>query len=283
MASLNRRSLLAGSAAAGVVTLAGPLRAQETPGVTATEIKIGCTTSLSGPVSALGTIAKCSDAYFRMMNDQGGIAGRKINFIYYDDAFNPAKTVEQVRKLIESDNVAFLFSMLGTAPNSAVVKYINSEQGAASVPVGERRQMGRLPELSLDHGLCAELADRGADIRQIRAEPEAGCANSRCSIRTTTSARISSTACATCWDRGYDQLVKAVSYEVTDPTIDSPDRCAALEQCRCPDFRRHREIRRPGDPESFRTRLEADAFRHQRRGVGGFHHHAGRAGARGRG
>jgi branched-chain amino acid transport system substrate-binding protein len=76
----------------------------------------------------LGTIAKCSDAYFRMINDQGGIAGRKINFIYYDDAFNPAKTVEQTRKLIESDNVAFLFSMLGTAPNSAVVKYINANK-----------------------------------------------------------------------------------------------------------------------------------------------------------
>ena len=128
MASFNRRSLLAGSAAAGVVALARTSRADDTPGVTATEIKIGCTTSLSGPVSALGTIAKCSDAYFRMINDQGGIAGRKINFIYYDDAFNPAKTVEQTRKLIESDNVAFLFSMLGTAPNSAVVKYINSNK-----------------------------------------------------------------------------------------------------------------------------------------------------------
>jgi branched-chain amino acid transport system substrate-binding protein len=128
MTSLNRRSLLVGSAAAGVVALAGPSRAEDTPGVTATEIKIGCTTSLSGPVSALGTIAKCSDAYFRMINDQGGVGGRKINFIYYDDAFNPAKTVEQTRKLIESDDVAFLFSMLGTAPNSAVVKYINSKK-----------------------------------------------------------------------------------------------------------------------------------------------------------
>src|SRR3982074_2701600 len=130
MTSLNRRSLLAGSAAAGAMAVAGrrASRAEDPPGVTATEIKIGCTTSLSGPVSALGTIAKCSDAYFRMINDQGGVAGRKINFIYYDDAFNPAKTVEQTRRLIEGDNVAFLFSMLGTAPNSAVVKYINSKQ-----------------------------------------------------------------------------------------------------------------------------------------------------------
>ena len=63
-----------------------------------------------------------------MINEQGGIAGRQIKYIYYDDAFNPAKTVEQVRRLIESDNVAFLFNMLGTAPNSAVVKYINAQK-----------------------------------------------------------------------------------------------------------------------------------------------------------
>ena len=100
------------------------------PGVTATEIRIGSTTSLSGPVSALGVQARCQEAYFKMLNEQGGIAGRQIKYIYYDDAFNPAKTVEQVRRLIESDNVAFLFNMLGTAPNSSVVKYIN----AARVP-----------------------------------------------------------------------------------------------------------------------------------------------------
>jgi branched-chain amino acid transport system substrate-binding protein len=130
MAALNRRSLLAGSGTAAMAALAGIRisRAGETPGVTATEIKIGSTTSLSGPVSALGAQARCQEAYFRMLNEQGGIAGRQIKYIYYDDAFNPAKTVEQTRRLIESDNVAFLFNMLGTAPNSAVVKYINANK-----------------------------------------------------------------------------------------------------------------------------------------------------------
>jgi branched-chain amino acid transport system substrate-binding protein len=125
---LNRRSLLAG--AATVAALSGPRasRAEDTPGVTETEIRIGSTTSLSGPVSALGVQARCQEAYFRMINEQGGIAGRQIKYIYYDDAFNPAKTVEQTRRLIESDNVAFLFNMLGTAPNSAVVKYINAQK-----------------------------------------------------------------------------------------------------------------------------------------------------------
>jgi branched-chain amino acid transport system substrate-binding protein len=124
---IDRRSLLAGVAAVSALGVR-TARAEETPGVTATEIKIGSTTSLSGPVSALGVQARCQEAYFRMINEQGGIGGRQIKYIYYDDAFNPAKTVEQVRRLIESDNVAFLFNMLGTAPNSAVVKYINAQK-----------------------------------------------------------------------------------------------------------------------------------------------------------
>jgi branched-chain amino acid transport system substrate-binding protein len=124
---IDRRSLLAGMAAASTFGVRFG-HAEDTPGVTATEIKIGSTTSLSGPVSALGVQARCQEAYFRMINEQGGIAGRQIKYIYYDDAFNPAKTVEQVRRLIESDNVAFLFNMLGTAPNSAVVKYINAQK-----------------------------------------------------------------------------------------------------------------------------------------------------------
>jgi branched-chain amino acid transport system substrate-binding protein len=128
MGSIDRRALLSGTGAVALSALSGvrPSRAEDLPGVTATEIRIGSTTSLSGPVSALGVQARCQEAYFRMLNEQGGIGGRQIKYIYYDDAFNPAKTVEQVRRLIESDNVAFLFNMLGTAPNSAVVKYINT-------------------------------------------------------------------------------------------------------------------------------------------------------------
>ena len=128
MIAINRRSLIATAAAAGASTVLGLKRsyADDTRGVSATEIKIGSTTALSGPVSALGTMARCQAAYFAMVNDQGGIAGRKINFIYYDDAFNPSKTVEQTRRLVESDEVALLFFQLGTAPNAAIVKYVNA-------------------------------------------------------------------------------------------------------------------------------------------------------------
>jgi branched-chain amino acid transport system substrate-binding protein len=97
------------------------------PGATDTEIKIGSIMPYSGPASNLGVMGKLQAAYFSMINEQGGINGRKINFISYDDGYNPAKTVEQARKLVESDEVLFLFAPLGTPTNSAIQKYMNSK------------------------------------------------------------------------------------------------------------------------------------------------------------
>jgi branched-chain amino acid transport system substrate-binding protein len=129
MSELNRRTLLKGTVAVGLTSLtSGFARADDTTGITATEIKIGSTTSLSGPVSALGIQDRVQEAFFRMINERGGVAGRQIKYIYYDDGFQPPKTLEQVRRLIESDEVAFLFNMLGTAPNSAAVTYINQKK-----------------------------------------------------------------------------------------------------------------------------------------------------------
>jgi branched-chain amino acid transport system substrate-binding protein len=123
---LNRRTLFAVSAAA----LAAPrvARAQSTPGVTATEIKIGNIMPYSGPASAYGVIGRLEQVYFRVLNEAGGIAGRKINFITYDDGYSPPKTVEQARRLIEQDRVAFLFNTLGTPTNSAIVRYVNQRK-----------------------------------------------------------------------------------------------------------------------------------------------------------
>ena len=95
-------------------------------GVTDTEIKIGNIMPYSGPASAYGIIGKTMSAYFRMINDNGGVNGRKINFITYDDAYSPPKTVEQARKLVESDEVFLIFASLGTAPNAAIQKYMNN-------------------------------------------------------------------------------------------------------------------------------------------------------------
>jgi len=97
-------------------------------GATDTEIKIGNIMPYSGPASAYGIIGRTEAAYFKKINDEGGINGRKINFISYDDAYSPPKTVEQARKLVESDEVLLIFNSLGTPPNSAIQKYMNSKK-----------------------------------------------------------------------------------------------------------------------------------------------------------
>jgi ABC-type branched-subunit amino acid transport system substrate-binding protein len=98
------------------------------PGASDTEIKIGNTMPYSGPLSTNGIVGKTEEAYFKMINDQGGINGRKINFISYDDAYSPPKTVEQARKLVESDEVLLIFSPLGAPSNTAIRKYLNTKK-----------------------------------------------------------------------------------------------------------------------------------------------------------
>jgi branched-chain amino acid transport system substrate-binding protein len=98
------------------------------PGASDTEIKIGNIMPYSGPASAYGVIGKTEEAYFKKVNAEGGINGRKINFISYDDAYSPPKTVEQARKLVESDEVLLIFNPLGTPPNSAIQKYLNTKK-----------------------------------------------------------------------------------------------------------------------------------------------------------
>ena len=122
----SRRILLAGSAA----LLAAPrlVRAEESPGVTATELRIGTTYALSGPASAYSLIPKCVTAMVKRLNEEGGIAGRKINFLVYDDAYSPPRTLEQTRRLVEQDKVAFLFNNLGTPTNSAIHRYVNQRK-----------------------------------------------------------------------------------------------------------------------------------------------------------
>jgi branched-chain amino acid transport system substrate-binding protein len=97
-------------------------------GATDTEIKIGNIMPYSGPASAYGVIGKTEQAYFNKINTEGGINGRKINFVSYDDGYSPPKTVEQARKLVESDEVLFIFNPLGTPPNSAIQKYMNQKK-----------------------------------------------------------------------------------------------------------------------------------------------------------
>jgi len=114
--------------AAMLATAALPAAAQTMPGVTATEIKVGQTAPFSGPASAYAKIATAEAAYIRMVNEQGGVNGRKINLIQLDDSYSPPKTIEQTRKLVEQEQVAIMFQTIGTAPNTAIRKYLNQKK-----------------------------------------------------------------------------------------------------------------------------------------------------------
>jgi branched-chain amino acid transport system substrate-binding protein len=191
MKQITRRSILA-AAPATLALAVVPARAAKNygPGVTDTEIKIGNTGPYSGPASSYGTIAKSEAAYFRLVNDQGGVNGRKINFISYDDAYSPPKTVEQVRKLVEEDNVLLVMSPLGTPTNSAIWHYMNQK---------------KVPQLFVATGATKWNDPKhypwtmlvGSPITRARGIPTplifcktSPTARSRCSTRTTISARI---------------------------------------------------------------------------------------------
>lgn len=215
---LKRRTLL--TAAALVPAAPAILRAAETPGVTATEIRIGNTMPYSGPASAYGTIGKAETAMFKMLNDQGGFGGRKVNYISYDDGYSPPKTVEQTRRLIEQDQVACLLGPLGTPTNSATVKYVN---------------MKKVPDLFLATG-----ADKWGDYKvtpwTIGWQPSyvtEAQIYAKYILKQNANAKIGVLYQNDDFGKDYlhglkdvlgarwDKQVTAVSYEVTDATVDS--------------------------------------------------------------
>ncbi|MBL29528.1 MAG: branched-chain amino acid ABC transporter substrate-binding protein [Rhodospirillaceae bacterium] len=205
-------ALSAGSAAA----------ANYGPGVTDTEIKLGSTNPFSGPASAYGTIAKAASAYFDKVNaEQGGVNGRKIDFIMRDDGYSPPKTVEQARKLVEQDQVLAMFQNLGTPTNTAIVKYLNAKKvphlfvatGASKwdqpdkypwttgwqpsyqteAKVYAKYILENLPNAKI--GILYQNDDYGKDYLEGFHEGLG--------------------------DKAKDLIVAEVSYEVTDPTVDS--------------------------------------------------------------
>jgi len=218
----DRRSFLgaAASAVGAFLVLPGSARAQAQPGVTATEIRIGNTTSLSGPVSALGTIARAQAAYFKLVNDQGGVAGRKINFIFYDDGFNPAKTAEMSKKLIEQDEVALLFGNLGTGPNSAIVRYVN-QLGVPHLFLsvnGDKWTDYKTNPWSMPFAPSGRVECQVAIKYTLQAKPDAKFA---ILYQNDDFGRDYVAGAKDVLGARYDTLVKAISYEVTDTTLDS--------------------------------------------------------------
>ena len=126
----NRRTFLAGVSSAAALSASGTAFAQKkySEGASDTEIKIGNTNPYSGPASAYGVIGKTIDAYWKSVNAAGGINGRKVTFITLDDGYNPAKTVECIRQLVEQDKVLCTFNTLGTPCNTAIHKYMNQKK-----------------------------------------------------------------------------------------------------------------------------------------------------------
>jgi branched-chain amino acid transport system substrate-binding protein len=189
-------------------------------GASDTEIKIGQTAPFSGPASAYATIAKVQAAYIKMVNDQGGVNGRKINLIQYDDAYSPPKTVEQVRKLVESDEVLSTFQLVGTPSNAAVQKYLNQKgvpqlfagTGAArfSDPKNAPWTMGFNPSYQTEGRIYAQhiLANYpNAKIGILYQNDDLG-KDYVAGLKDGLGAKAAS------------MIVGEASYEITDPTID---------------------------------------------------------------
>ena len=168
---------------------------QYDPGVTDTEITLGQTAPYSGPVSAYGTFGRASLAYLAMINEKGGVNGRKITLHSVDDGFSPPKTVEQARKLVESDHVFFLYAPVGSAPNLAIKQYLNDN---------------KIPQLFVQSGLpswndpahfpwsMSGLPNYATEVRAFAntSSRPSQTLNSRFFIRTTTSAKNISAGCA---------------------------------------------------------------------------------------
>jgi ABC-type branched-subunit amino acid transport system substrate-binding protein len=218
--AIQRRTVVAGGLALG---LAPAVRAQKRydPGASDTEIKIGNTIPYSGPASAYGTIGRMEAAYFKMINEQGGINGRKINYISLDDSYSPPKTVEMVRRLVEQDEVLFTVSTLGTPSNSAIHKYMNQKKvphlflatGATkwNDPKNFPWTMGFNPSYQTEGKLYAQhvLATKpNAKIAILYQNDDYG--------KDYLKGFMDGLG-----EKGKSLVVKAVTYEVTDPTVDS--------------------------------------------------------------
>jgi branched-chain amino acid transport system substrate-binding protein len=220
---VSRRSFLQSSAATVIASASGipAALAANAPGVTDAEIKIGQTFPYSGPASGYGAIARAQAAYFKMINEKGGVNGRKLNLISLDDAYSAPKTVEQTRRLIEEDGVAFTFQSFGGFTNLAVRPYLNANKvpqlfvaaGADQLddPQNFPWTIGFNPATSTEGRVYAKhiLATKpGAKIGVLYQNDQLG-KTFLAGVRDALGAEHAG------------QLVKEVSYEVADPTVDS--------------------------------------------------------------
>jgi len=218
----NRRTFIGGVSAAAVFTGVAPAIAQKKydDGATDSEIKIGHSGPYSGPASAYGVIGKGIEAYWKSVNDRGGINGRKINFITYDDGYSPPKTVEMVRKLVEEDKVFCCFNTLGTPCNTAIHKYMNQKKvpqlyvATGASKWGDPQHfpwtMGYQPDYNTEAQIYAKhlLANvKDAKIAILMQNDDFG--------------KDYLDGFKKGLGKDADKIAKLATYEVTDPTVDS--------------------------------------------------------------
>jgi len=218
---ISRRTALTGGVAVAAAASLRGARAASNPGVTATSVKIGNTMPYSGPASTYGVIGRTETAFFKMVNEQGGIDKHTIDFLSYDDGYSPPKTVEQVRRLVEEDQVDFCFQNLGTPCNSAIAEYLNHK---------------KVPHLFVGSG-----ASKWADIKKYpwtmgfqpgyRTEAQIYAKHILANVKDPKLAILYQnddfgkdypTGVRDILGKDWDKIVvKSASYETTDPTIDS--------------------------------------------------------------
>jgi branched-chain amino acid transport system substrate-binding protein len=218
-----RRTLLISTPALAMATL-GLRRtayAADTPGVTATEIKIGHTDAYSGPASAYGAIGRGLVAYWKMVNDHGGVAGHKINFITLDDGYSPPKTVEQTRRLVEQDEVAFTLNQLGTPNITATEKYMNIKKVPQLFVSTGANKWGNYKEYPWTIGwqpsYRIEAQIYAKHILAIKPDAKIGILYQNDDFGKDYLLGMQDAL----GDKFDKMVVKSVSYETTDPTIDS--------------------------------------------------------------
>lgn len=202
------------------LVLGGPGFAADAPGVSPTEIKIGGVFPFSGPASAIGLVGRGLLAYVQSINDRGGINGRKINYIALDDAYSPPKAVEHVRELVESDEVAFMFSQLGTPGNSATAKYLTSK----GVPtVGIVSGSNKFTDVKAYPLTTTALVSYDTEGKIYAKYLTTALPNAKYAIlyQNDDLGKDYVNAFKSFLKSDFDKRVATAAYEITDPTVDS--------------------------------------------------------------
>jgi ABC-type branched-subunit amino acid transport system substrate-binding protein len=207
-------------ACALVIALGSSAFAADTPGITPTEVKVGGIFPFSGPASSIGLVGRGILAYVQSINDRGGINGRKINYIAYDDAYSPPKAVEHARKLVESDEVAFMFSQLGTPGNSATAKYLATKGVPAIAIVSGSNKFTNVMDFPLTTTSLVSFDTEGKIYAKFltRTLPNAKYA---ILYQNDDLGKDYVNAFKALLKSDFDKKVVTAAYEISDPTVDS--------------------------------------------------------------